>query len=470
MKKKIISIILSCAMAAATFTAGSTLVTAEELFGDGQEMTAFGDVEENTPNVSLFESEYDDEYQEPEIIVSGDFRYEVIPGTNNARIKSYTGTDKNLVIPSVLDGKTVTEVEELSSYEYPFCNPEKVSFPETVTLIGNHTYDGDVMEGNLTFGSDVKEFTVAEGNPNYCAVDGVLFTKDMSLLLAYPTKCGKTTYTVPASVKNMSGEGNNPVFDFHCDLKSVSVEKGNTAYSAKDGVLFSKDQKTLFFYPPKKPTTTYTIPDGVEAISSGSIAGSNYMKKIRFPKSVKFFGMNSVYSCKNLKTAVFFCNNWTAWSGVFGMGTKIETVYGYSKSVTEERFADEFSKQEGITFISLCKHSSSYRYTSKVTEKADTKYMGYKTMGCKKCGTTWEESFYGPTKVTLNKTSLKYNGKNQHPTVKAVYDFKGKKISSSNYTVSYPKTCKKIGTYTISIVFKGKYYKGKLNCKYKIVK
>ncbi|MDE6658821.1 MAG: fibronectin type III domain-containing protein, partial [Eubacterium sp.] len=58
--------------------------------------------------------------------------------------------------------------------------------------------------------------------------------------------------------------------------------------------------------------------------------------------------------------------------------------------------------------------------------------------------------------VTLSKTSYVYNGKAQKPTV-TVKDSKGKKIAASNYTVTYQSGRKNVGTYTVTIKFKGNY-------------
>ena len=66
------------------------------------------------------------------------------------------------------------------------------------------------------------------------------------------------------------------------------------------------------------------------------------------------------------------------------------------------------------------------------------------------------------------KDSLTYTGKNIKPKF-IVKDSKGKTISSSYYTVSFPKTSKKIGTYNVKITLKGGHYTGTKTLQYKIV-
>ena len=53
-------------------------------------------------------------------------------------------------------------------------------------------------------------------------------------------------------------------------------------------------------------------------------------------------------------------------------------------------------------------------------------------------------------------SSYTYNGKVKKPSV-TLYDYSNKKISPSNYTVSYPKGRKNVGKYSVKITFKGAY-------------
>ncbi len=69
--------------------------------------------------------------------------------------------------------------------------------------------------------------------------------------------------------------------------------------------------------------------------------------------------------------------------------------------------------------------------------------------------------------ITLSDTSFVYNGKTRKPTVK-VKDSEGKTISSSDYTVSYPKNCKAVGIYKVTVTLKGN-YSGKKTMTYKIL-
>lgn len=72
-----------------------------------------------------------------------------------------------------------------------------------------------------------------------------------------------------------------------------------------------------------------------------------------------------------------------------------------------------------------------------------------------------------PKSVSLSTATYTYDGKVKKPKVIAK-DGKGKTIDSKYYTVAYPSGRKNVGSYTVSVKFKGK-FKGTKSLKFKIV-
>lgn len=77
-------------------------------------------------------------------------------------------------------------------------------------------------------------------------------------------------------------------------LKAFEVDSENQYFTAVDGVLFSKDMKTLIYYPPAKGVefnnlgqakemTRYVIPDGVETIRTKLFISATMLIKLKFP-------------------------------------------------------------------------------------------------------------------------------------------------------------------------------------------
>ena len=78
---------------------------------------------------------------------------------------------------------------------FAFCSSlENIEISENVTDI-----DGNVFQGS----TKLKNINVDPNNPNYSSVNGVLFNKDKTSLIAYPAAKTETEYTVPDTVKTI---------------------------------------------------------------------------------------------------------------------------------------------------------------------------------------------------------------------------------------------------------------------------
>lgn len=111
--------------------------------------------------------------------------------------------------------------------------------------------------------------------------------------------CGLTEVTIPASVKDLTPNAfsGNP-------FAAYTVASGNSEYCAVDGVLFSKDRQTLVSYPSGKNGELYQIPDGVETVSSSAFEGTTALRTVTIPASVTEIG-NYAFSFGSIGTVVF---------------------------------------------------------------------------------------------------------------------------------------------------------------------
>lgn len=94
-----------------------------------------------------------------------------------------------------------------------FVVPEKISsISSQFVTISDVIIDRFVIPAGVTQISEgsfnnfsCKEFAVDENNPNYCSVDGVLYTKDMKDMIAYPSLKEEKVYKMPEGVESCSG-------------------------------------------------------------------------------------------------------------------------------------------------------------------------------------------------------------------------------------------------------------------------
>lgn len=139
-----------------------------------------------------------------------------IPGTIKTVGKNeFSGCDS---IETVVISEGVESIEEFAFWDCRKLNT--VTIPNSVYEIGGYAFDkcyalesitipdnvkvlnGSVFPGSSDIGrSLLKEILVTSNNPVYASVDGVLYTKDMKRLVAYPAGKEETIFKVPETVE-----------------------------------------------------------------------------------------------------------------------------------------------------------------------------------------------------------------------------------------------------------------------------
>lgn len=82
-------------------------------------------------------------------------------------------------------------------------------------------------------------------------------------------------------------------------LREFIVDDKNMNFTTIDGVLYSKDKTIVIVYPNEKGST-YIIPDGVDSIASFSFESCPNLKSILIPQSVKGIGESAFFGCTGL--------------------------------------------------------------------------------------------------------------------------------------------------------------------------
>ena len=139
------------------------------------------------------------------------------------------------------------------------------------------------------------------------------------------------------------------VFDKCENLQSFFIDEDATNYKTVDGVLYSKNGKTLWRYPINKSGTSYTIASGVTKVGNSAFYKSKNLTTVKMPNTVVTlapyaFGAAGSLASVNLSTSLTTIDNY-AFSG-----TSVKTFDIPSTVTTVNRGAFQITKVTVTTF------------------------------------------------------------------------------------------------------------------------
>ena len=140
----------------------------------------------------------------PDVAVLGDSVFKnctalteaTLPGTVTGYGADLFGGCKNLETITIGEGTTALRRALIASLDTTY-HLKTLALPASLT-----TLDAKVYENGLL---TLEAVTVADGNPAFSAVDGVLFDRDQTELILYPPARSAFCYTVPGSVTALGG-------------------------------------------------------------------------------------------------------------------------------------------------------------------------------------------------------------------------------------------------------------------------
>lgn len=144
--------------------------------------------------------------------------------------------------------------------------------------------------------TSLKEIVVDENSAFFQMVDGVLYSKDGKTLIAYPADKNDSTYMIPKEVEKIySG-----AFAGCKNLVEINVEPENPYYKSVDGMLVRMKGNGLLAYPIGRKESSCVIPEGIQSIKENSFFNSN-LEVIECGSDIWWIDGEAFHDCKKLK-------------------------------------------------------------------------------------------------------------------------------------------------------------------------
>ncbi len=259
-------------------------------------------------------------------------------------------------------------VKTIGTYAFYDCFlSNTLTIPDSVETIGNCAFADNYGLTKISLGKNlsslgtnvfyenpkIESYSVNSENKNFSVENDVLFNKNKSELILYPSAKADTTYQIPSSVKKIKETafyGNKKITEItmpdnlteietgafvNCTslkkvtlnknlksipdyafnntgiedinipasvtslnsiafigtatLKNINIDPNNSVYKSDNGIVFSKDGTKLLMYPRGKTDASYAIPDTVKSIGESAFIDAN-VTSVTIPNGVTSLG------------------------------------------------------------------------------------------------------------------------------------------------------------------------------------
>lgn len=189
-------------------------------------------------------------------------------------------------------------VETIGSQAFGGTQLTAVDIPASVTSLTFNSFDGN---------NQLAAYNVDPANPNYCDVNGVLYSKDMKTLLRCPDAY-TGAYEIAEGCETISPSSFQNCFG----VTAITIPEGVTYIGA------NAFQGTSI--------TTLTLPGTVAYLESGVFYGCDTVENVIVNGTMTELPQNSFNGCYSLKTVVLSPSITTLGSGAFSYCSALETV------------------------------------------------------------------------------------------------------------------------------------------------
>ncbi|MDE6413429.1 MAG: leucine-rich repeat domain-containing protein [Eubacterium sp.] len=216
-----------------------------------------------------------------------DYKYFILED-GTIEILTYSGSEKNLSIPAIIDGYKVTSIG-LEAFENNE-NLNTIYIPDSITSIFYNAFSGCTA---------LTEINVDPNNKYFTSVNGTLYNKNKTELVKYAGAKAGTSFTIPNSVTKII----SCAFDSAYNLTNISIPNtitkiedsafSNSGYYDNEnnwlnGVLYLGNY--LLEADAAAELGAYSIKKGTTLIADNAFEYCDDLTSVTIPSSVKTIG------------------------------------------------------------------------------------------------------------------------------------------------------------------------------------
>ena len=222
---------------------------------------------------------------------------------------SYCEALQEIKIPSTIESIGVSAFEECTNLRYVYGLENCTKLKEIPTATFKKCEN--LIKIDLPTGLE----TIGEAVFWFCDFENINIPSSVLSIgrMAFSYCLYLEEVNIPASVESIG----NMAFYFCSSLEAINVDSGNPYWKSVDGVLYTKDMKTLHTFPSGKRCAEFNVPEGVTTIYSNAFSLPAYLRVIHIPSSVEKIGAEAIFDAYyEYKLTIFYNGTIEMWNSI----------------------------------------------------------------------------------------------------------------------------------------------------------
>jgi hypothetical protein len=204
--------------------------------------------------------------------------YEIPQSVTEIASSAFTASTLNTII-------LPASVSLLGRYAFNFCGELKsINLPEGIEVLPPGLFNGCISLPSVSLPESL--ITIKQSAFSSCyALENIEIPKNVSEIEFFDEDSDRVRSGVLYTL-SIDNFGWGSPFTSTKSLRSINVAQDNPSYASVEGVLFDKEMTTLLYYPISKPDKHYEVAEGIRYIEDKSFRSNKYLKSIVLPSSL----------------------------------------------------------------------------------------------------------------------------------------------------------------------------------------